>query len=95
VPPHDRRDALADRPFSRPAASRLPLDTPERAAILDAHDTALTAGSAGYVDPMTGLFVLSARFLADRGYCCGNGCRHCPYVEDEPRPSVATAPGTP
>jgi hypothetical protein len=25
---------------------------------------------------------LTARFLLDRGYCCGNGCRNCPY---EPR----------
>lgn len=26
-----------------------------------------------------GLMVLTARFLLRRGYCCGNGCRHCPY----------------
>ena len=26
-----------------------------------------------------GLMVLTAKFLRDRGYCCGNGCRHCPY----------------
>jgi hypothetical protein len=25
---------------------------------------------------------LTAQFLLDRGYCCGNGCRNCPY---EPR----------
>ncbi len=30
-----------------------------------------------------GLMVLTARFLLDRGYCCGNGCRHCPYPEKE------------
>ena len=23
--------------------------------------------------------VFTARYLARRGYCCGNGCRHCPY----------------
>jgi hypothetical protein len=23
--------------------------------------------------------VFTARFLSRRGYCCGNGCRHCPY----------------
>jgi hypothetical protein len=22
---------------------------------------------------------LTARFLMQRGYCCGNGCRNCPY----------------
>jgi hypothetical protein len=26
-----------------------------------------------------GLMVLTAHFLKRRGYCCGNGCRHCPY----------------
>ena len=26
-----------------------------------------------------GLMVLTARFLLNRGYCCGNGCRNCPY----------------
>jgi hypothetical protein len=30
-----------------------------------------------------GLMVLTARFLRKRGYCCDNGCRHCPYREDE------------
>ncbi len=22
---------------------------------------------------------LSAEYLLERGYCCGNGCKHCPY----------------
>jgi len=26
-----------------------------------------------------GYRVLTAYFLINRGYCCGNGCRHCPY----------------
>ncbi len=26
-----------------------------------------------------GFMVLTERFLSDRGYCCLNGCRHCPY----------------
>jgi hypothetical protein len=29
-----------------------------------------------------GLMVLTAHFLKNRGYCCGNGCRHCPYGEE-------------
>jgi hypothetical protein len=35
-----------------------------------------------------GLMVLTEKFHLDRGYCCGNGCRHCPYHYDrvpEPR----------
>lgn len=30
-----------------------------------------------------GLMVLTAHFLKNRGYCCGNGCRHCPYSKLE------------
>ncbi len=28
-----------------------------------------------------GLMVLKAKFLLRRGYCCENGCRHCPYSQ--------------
>lgn len=30
-----------------------------------------------------GFMVLTAHFLKKRGYCCSNGCRHCPYKTDE------------
>ena len=30
-----------------------------------------------------GLMVLTAHFLLKRGYCCDNGCRHCPYPKEE------------
>jgi hypothetical protein len=26
-----------------------------------------------------GYVVFTAQFLLRRGYCCGSGCRHCPY----------------
>lgn len=26
-----------------------------------------------------GNFVLTEHYLWRRGYCCGNGCRHCPF----------------
>lgn len=29
-----------------------------------------------------GLLVYTAAYHLKRGYCCGSGCRHCPY---EPR----------
>jgi hypothetical protein len=73
---------LAPRPLTEPHPSRLALDHPRRAEILAAHAAALDAGQAGYLDPGTGLFVLTAAFLADRGTCCGRGCRHCPYVNE-------------
>jgi len=28
-----------------------------------------------------GLMVLTARYLLRRGYCCEQGCRHCPYED--------------
>jgi hypothetical protein len=30
-----------------------------------------------------GLMVLTEHFLRKRGYCCGSGCRHCPYPKEE------------
>ena len=74
------RRPRAARPLTEPHPLRLPLDHPSRAAILAAHAAALRDGQPGYLDPDTGLFVLSAAFLADRGTCCDRGCRHCPYV---------------
>jgi hypothetical protein len=26
-----------------------------------------------------GLYVFTAKYLLERGYCCENGCRNCPY----------------
>ncbi|HVU54003.1 MAG TPA: DUF5522 domain-containing protein [Puia sp.] len=26
-----------------------------------------------------GLMVLTEKYHLERGYCCGNGCKHCPY----------------
>ncbi len=75
-------DPLAPRALTEPHPTRLPADVPGRDAVLAAHAAALTAGQSGYLDPTSGLFVLTARFLADRGTCCGRGCRHCPYVDD-------------
>lgn len=62
-----------------PHPDRLAFDHPDRDAILAAHAHALARGDAGYRDPASGLFVMTAGYLAARGYCCDNGCRHCPY----------------
>ncbi|QSB17568.1 hypothetical protein JQS43_25090 [Natronosporangium hydrolyticum] len=71
---------MAPRPLTEPHPSRLSPDHPRRAEILAAHSAALAAGASGYLDPATGLFALTARYLADQGRCCGSGCRHCPFV---------------
>ena len=31
-----------------------------------------------YFNP-DGLITFTAEYLLQRGYCCGNGCKHCPY----------------
>ncbi|MBK9151004.1 MAG: hypothetical protein IPM26_08350 [Saprospiraceae bacterium] len=43
-------------------------------------DKKLIPGKDFYIEK--GYYVFTAEFLLRRGYCCGSGCRHCPY---EPR----------
>jgi hypothetical protein len=41
-----------------------------------------------------GLMVLTAKYHLERGYCCGNGCKHCPFNYErvsEPRRSQLIA----
>lgn len=38
----------------------------------------LKEGEDYYLDE-NGRMVLTAAWLTKRGFCCGNGCRHCPY----------------
>ncbi len=34
-----------------------------------------------------GLMVFTQKYHLDRQYCCGNGCKHCPYnYENVPEP---------
>ena len=39
----------------------------------------LTEGRDYYTDD--GRMVFTSSYLERRGYCCGSGCRHCPYIE--------------
>ncbi|HEX8198146.1 MAG TPA: DUF5522 domain-containing protein [Pyrinomonadaceae bacterium] len=43
-----------------------------------------------------GLMVLTAHFLRERGYCCGNGCRHCPYqtIEAKEKENLPISPNS-
>jgi hypothetical protein len=79
-PPGDQPAPLAERPLSEPHPDRLPRFRPDYSEIIAAHNEALAAGRDSYVDPSSGLSVLTAAFLASRGTCCDSGCRHCPYV---------------
>ena len=71
---------LADRGPDEPHPSRLAPDHPHRAEVLAAHAAAVVAGELLYRDPDSGLMVMTSAYLAGRGWCCGNGCRHCPYL---------------
>ena len=62
--PHPERFALHDAGYE---------------ASMAAHAKAVASGLAGYMDPITGLFVMTASHLLERP-CCERGCRHCPWV---------------
>jgi ATP-binding cassette subfamily B (MDR/TAP) protein 1 len=47
--------------------------------IEELHEKACAMGQRGYRDPHTGLTVFTRVAHLQRGRCCGNGCRHCPY----------------
>jgi hypothetical protein len=79
TPAEPRRQTPVPRSLFEPHPERLPLDHPGRAAILAAHRAAVEAGEPGYLDPDTGLFVITAAEHVRRGACCANDCRHCPY----------------
>ena len=84
---------LDDRPLTSPLETRLPTDPHHRDAVLEAHAAAIARGESMYPDPATGLLVLTAAYLADRGYCCGRGCRHCPYAAPETDTTSTGHPG--
>jgi hypothetical protein len=46
--------------------------------------------SVDYYYNEDGYVVLTEKYHLDKGYCCGNGCKHCPYDFDnvpEPKKS--------
>jgi hypothetical protein len=73
---------LRDRYLDSPHPRRLPPRHPQFVEISKRHAAAVAGGVPCYDDPDSGLIVFTAAFLADRGYCCDSGCRHCPFVID-------------
>ncbi len=82
-----QREPLRDA-WRRPDPSRLADDASGYEAIMLAHDTASERGEAGYLDPVSGLFVMTAAYLHDQASCCDRGCRHCPYVGAPAKPTA-------
>jgi hypothetical protein len=73
---------LRDQYLEHPHDSRLSPRHPRFAEIMERHAAAVADRVPCYDDPSTHLVVFTAAFLAERGYCCDSGCRHCPYVID-------------
>lgn len=74
-PPGPMREGWHERPHP----SRLDPSRPDAPEILARHARACDAGLSSYLDPATGYTVMTADYLASRGACCGQGCRHCPW----------------
>lgn len=72
--------ALRADHLTTPHPLRLAPTHPARAEILRRHAGAVAEGRPAYPDPVSGLMVFTAAFLAARGWCCDSGCRHCPFV---------------
>lgn len=77
-------DRLRSDGIEVPLAQRLPVGSgvaaeAVRAEVMKRHEVAVRSRRPTYRDPTSGYTVFTARFLADRGYCCRSGCRHCPY----------------
>ena len=64
-----------------PHRRRLSPKTPGYEEILALHENAVRQGEPGYDDPLSGLWVMTAAYLWERGFCCSSGCRHCPWID--------------
>jgi hypothetical protein len=71
---------LRDDHVERPHPARLSPDAVGFDEIMERHRAAVARGELTYTDPATARSVFTSAFLAERGYCCESGCRHCPYV---------------
>ena len=77
TPPILRKDYLV-----KPIPRRLQGTHTHFVEIMSRHASAVETRLPCYQDPVSGLSVMTAEFLASRNYCCESGCRHCPYVTD-------------
>ncbi|MCA9000424.1 MAG: hypothetical protein KDB61_00775 [Planctomycetes bacterium] len=68
--PEDRR---------RPRPDHFDAQHPLFERVMAAHDAAMAAGQARYLDPISGQWVETAETIWRSRECCDLGCRHCPY----------------
>lgn len=60
--------------------------TERKPTLESASGESLTEGVDYYIE--NGLYVFTAQYLRKRGYCCGSGCRHCPYGNGKVQPDT-------
>jgi hypothetical protein len=77
---------LDDANMPPPRRSELAL-TPEAA---ERQEAPLVEGRDWYREGPAVVF--TAVYLARRGWCCGNGCRHCPYGDSSPAEGSGESP---
>jgi hypothetical protein len=76
-------------PIPAPLLARVPAEFQRRACIcracVEAELRKQPAPRPGpgdfYFDPATGFIVFTETYHRRRGYCCGSGCRHCPFEQ--------------
>ena len=68
--------------IERPHPSRLSPSLTDYDLIIAAHDDAVVNGKDSYIDPSSGLTVLTVSAHKARGTCCSSGCRHCPFLKN-------------
>ena len=56
-----------------------PTSTPDQSGFAALHKDACERGEKTYIDPDTGYSVFTSLAHTQRGWCCGSGCRHCPF----------------
>ena len=56
------------------------LTNDHQSRIRQVHSQANSIKKKMYIDPISQNSVMTRSFLISRGYCCGSGCRHCPYL---------------
>jgi len=83
APPAFPVEWLASGASAPPVAAKR---TRELEDIEELHRCAVERGEISYTDPATGYTVFTQLFMIERGWCCGSGCRHCPYGHQNVEP---------
>ena len=68
-----------EEPNAKPRLMQDPNDDETGSQSDDSNTAASNNRDDDYYMNEAGFVVMTAAYLLQRGYCCGNGCKHCPY----------------